>query len=307
MAKKIKQDTIGFVTMQNYWATNIDERIKRLQEEAENLGYKTKILFYNKFIISFGNKKFNIFYDEKKLQLNKFKAFIPIINTHKNLDADTLFIYTLQKMDCRVINKLESILKAKNKGRSSLILASAGLPVIPSVITFSETGLKPLFDSIKDDEFICKLNYGSMGRGVSYIKSKISLISTLELLKAEDIQPSRVVFQKFIKESGGKDIRVIVVGKKIVAAMQRTSPSKDFRANLFSGGTGKKINISDKIREVSIKAVSALKLDYGGVDIIMSKSGPLIAEVNPNPGLEIENITNKNIAKEIIKYVIKNK
>ena len=302
---EIKKDVVGIISLQSSCSSKIDERVERFVQEVKNFGLQPKILFFDKFFINFNDETFNIFYEEKKLNLKKFRAFIPTINTHKNLDTNTFFIYVIEKLGGETVNNRAAILRAKNKVKSGFILANAGLPIIPTAISFSEVGLKPLFNFIKGDEFICKLNYGSVGRGVSYINSRISLISTFELLKAEDIQPSKVMFQKFLKEAKGKDIRIFVVGNKAIAAIERSANGIDFRANLFSGGNAKTINPSEKIKKMAIKATKALGLDYSGVDVIMSKSGPRIVEVNPNPGLKIEQVTGKNVTREIIKHILK--
>ena len=182
----------------------------------------------------------------------------------------------------------------------------SGLPITPSAVNFSQFKLKPLFNFIKKDDFICKVNKSSLGRGVALIKSKISLISIFELLAAKNIKPSTLLFQKYIHESKGKDIRIIVVGKKIVAIMERSAQGIDFRSNLSGGGEGKKIDrLSPEIKKISIKAIETLGLDYGGVDILISRRKPLILEVNANPGLIIEEITRRNVSKKIIKYIVK--
>jgi len=298
-----KGDKVAIVSMENWWK-ELDGNVKRLKEETEKQGFVADILFYDKFFITFNDKKIGFWYGEKKKNMKDYSLIIPVINVSKDLEINTFFIKALEELGIPVKNKVSSILKAKNKARTTFILAQKGIPVVPSAITFSEVGLKPLFNFIKGDEYVCKLNEGSLGKGVSYINSKMSLISTLELLKAGNIEPSRILFQKFIKESAGRDIRVIVAGKKVIGSMQRESEGIDFRSNLAGGGKGTIYQPSDRIKKIAIGAVQALGLSYGGVDVIQSKNGPMVVEVNANPGLKIEKLTATNVAKQIIKHLV---
>lgn len=134
----------------------------------------------------------------------------------------------------------------------------------------------------------------------------MSLISIFEMIATQNIPASSLLFQKFIHEAGGKDIRLVVVGNKVVAAMKRSSQGIDFRSNLSGVGKGTSVEkLPVKVKKIAIKAIKTLGLDYGGVDILISKRDPLIIDVNSNPGFKIERVTGKNIGKEILKYIIK--
>jgi ribosomal protein S6--L-glutamate ligase len=128
-----------------------------------------------------------------------------------------------------------------------------------------------------------------------------SVIEAFNGLKA------RVIAQQFIQESDGTDIRVFVVDGSIVGAMKRQGKKGEFRSNLHRGGTASIIKLSDQEELTALKAAKAIGLGVAGVDIIQSDSGPMVLEVNSSPGLEgIEKATEKDIAKEIIKYIERN-
>jgi ribosomal protein S6--L-glutamate ligase len=116
-----------------------------------------------------------------------------------------------------------------------------------------------------------------------------------------------ILMQKFIEESNGEDIRIFVVGDKIVASMKRTCEVGEFRSNVHRGGTTETVDLSPKECYIALNATKHIGLGVAGVDLIRSKKGPLLIEVNASPGLQgIEAATGINIAKEIVKFVEKN-
>ena len=116
-----------------------------------------------------------------------------------------------------------------------------------------------------------------------------------------------ILMQEYIEEANGEDIRIIVVGSKIVASMKRTSALEEFRSNVHRGAETTAIIPTPKEQEIAINAVKFLGLGVAGVDLLRSKRGPLLIEVNASPGLKgIEAATGINVAKEIIKFVERN-
>jgi len=112
------------------------------------------------------------------------------------------------------------------------------------------------------------------------------------------------LIQEFFPESFGEDIRVFVVGQKIVACMKRKSTNGDFRSNLAQGGRGEPCTLTSAEEELALKAASALQLQIAGVDLLRTHKGSLILEANPCPGLEgIEKYTQSNVACAIIKHI----
>lgn len=283
-----------------------DFGVQRFKKEAENLGYKTEIFLSKLFFVSFDNKKISVYHDEKLIKPENYLVFIPLVSTQEDLPENTFFLDALAKLDTNIANQPEAIRLAKNKTSSLFKLADNNIPIIPSAVNFSTSKLGPLFKSIKNDDFICKSNKGSSGRGVAIIKSKISLISIFELMMARKINPSTLLFQKFIHGAKGKDIRVIVSGNSVVASMERSAMGIDFRSNISGTGQGKKIKkLPTEIKKIAIRTIKAVGLDYGGVDVITSRKKIMILEVNANPGLRIEEITKINVTKKILTDIIK--
>ena len=119
-------------------------------------------------------------------------------------------------------------------------------------------------------------------------------------------QSNPLIIQQYVKESKGKDLRVFIVGNRIVGAMERmTSQRGEFRSNFHLGGRVLVADLSDDEKTLAVAAAKACGLDVSGVDILRTKSGPKVIEVNANPGLEgITLATGKDIAGEIVQFMV---
>jgi ribosomal protein S6--L-glutamate ligase len=118
---------------------------------------------------------------------------------------------------------------------------------------------------------------------------------------------TNILVQEFIKEAGGADIRCLVIGEKVVAAMKRQGPEGEFRSNLHRGGTAEIVKLTPTERQTAIKAAKIMGLNACGVDILRAERGPVVMEVNSSPGLEgIENATGKDVASMMIDFLEKN-
>ncbi len=157
-----------------------------------------------------------------------------------------------------------------------------------------------LFTQVNTYPVVVKDCLASQGDGVFLCNNPKELADCLYKLKGREL-----LFQEFITESRGHDIRALVIGPRVIAAMERVSknPEIEFRANISLGGLATSISLTKEEENICTAAVKRLGLDYAGVDLIRSHRGPLVLEVNPCPGLEgIEKCSQINIAKEIILY-----
>jgi ribosomal protein S6--L-glutamate ligase len=148
---------------------------------------------------------------------------------------------------------------------------------------------------------VAKLLQGRQGIGVVLAESTAAASSVIEAFHGLD---QNILIQKFIKESNGADIRALVVGRKVVAAMRRQAVSGEFRSNIHRGGTAPKLRLPADHRKTTLAAARALGLRVAGVDMIESKEGPMIMEVNSSPGLEdIEKTTGVDVAAAVIEQI----
>ena len=135
------------------------------------------------------------------------------------------------------------------------------------------------------------------------VHTPVGLSSVLDTLWGLD---QDVMLQQFIAEGAGRDYRVFVIGNEVVAAMMRTAPEGEFRANIHRGGEGHLVRLSKAYKDVALKAAKATGLEIAGVDLMESRNGPLILEVNSSPGFEgIEKATGLNIAGTILDHLIR--
>jgi ribosomal protein S6--L-glutamate ligase len=148
---------------------------------------------------------------------------------------------------------------------------------------------------------IIKVARGSQGNGVVLAETKKAAKSVIQAFYVEGVS---ILLQEFIEEAAGSDIRAFVVGNQVVASYKRQSLDDDFRSNIHQGGTGTVIKLTDEEKRTALKAAKAVGLHICGVDLIRSKRGPLVLEVNAAPGLEgIESVTGRDVAGKIIEYV----
>lgn len=148
---------------------------------------------------------------------------------------------------------------------------------------------------------IAKVAFGTHGKGVFYAENIQTLKPIVDYLCVRDENP--VILERFIAEAAHSDVRVFVVGGGIVAAMERKAMRGDVRTNIGSGGTGGSIELSETEKRVVLQAAHAFHLEICGVDLIRSKEGPLVLEVNAYPGFqELERVTGIDVAGAIINY-----
>ena len=148
---------------------------------------------------------------------------------------------------------------------------------------------------------IIKTLKGSQGIGVILAECPQSAVSILETLKDANVP---VLLQDFVEEAKGTDIRCFVIGDKVVATMQRMGQNGEFRANFHRGGTAEKVKLTEDEKSIAIRATKALGLAVAGVDLIRSKEGLLVLEVNASPGLEmIEKTSGIDIALQMILFL----
>lgn len=150
---------------------------------------------------------------------------------------------------------------------------------------------------------IVKLQQGSQGIGTMIAETPQAVTSLLETFWA---MGQDIVIQEYLKEAKGRDIRVIVVGNKVIGAMQRKARAGEFRSNLHRGGVAVGVKITPELKKTALQAARIMGLHVAGVDIVPTRKGPRVLEVNSSPGLEgIEKATGIDVAGAMIDYAEK--
>lgn len=223
-------------------------------------------------------------------------------------DKDKYVLSALEKTGKRVFNSARAIETCDDKMLTYLALANSGVPLVrtvPGLLCFDPSAkIAPetieRLESLIPYPIVVKESYGSLGKGVRLAKNRDELIAIAEQVKCKPH-----LYQEFIEESRGRDLRVIVLGGKVLGGMLRDSGGNDFRSNIGAGGSGTACNPDEKQSAVAIKTAEILGLDYCGVDLLLGKNGPIVCEVNSNAFFySFERVTGVNVAKAYARYVL---
>lgn len=270
-----------------------------LKKTAQYLGHKVRIYLAQHFQFTFDVSGPSLLYKNQSFSPPDVMIIRPYVLT--DIDLKLSIVKQLQLMKIKTVNHYLPIVRAKNKVRTLQILNNHGIPLPKTVVIHNLDYLDAALDQIGSFPVIIKMAQGSMGNGVSILESRRSLRSMMDSLPK-----SLFLIQEYVKEAKGKDIRVFVVGGKIVAAMERKAKRGEFRSNFQQGGSVSLADLTEEERMIALKATKLIGLDVAGVDIIRTAEGPKILEVNSNPGLEgITKATNINVAEYIVRFAEK--
>lgn len=181
-----------------------------------------------------------------------------------------------------LLNRPLGIASSRDKLRAIQLLSERGVGVPRTVLARDPEAIRAAIDSVGGTPVIVKLQQGTQGIGVMLIDSPGSVESVFDTLWGLG---QSIILQEFIEEARGCDLRVIVVGGRVVAAMRRVARAGEFRSNLHRGGAGSPLDLSEEYAATAIAAAAATELEVAGVDILESHSGPRVIEVNSSPGL----------------------
>ncbi len=194
-----------------------------------------------------------------------------------------------------------AIAQSRDKLHSLQVMSQAGLPTPRTAVVNHPSALYSAIHAVGGAPVVIKLIHGTQGRGVLLVPNLATAAVVLDKLRGAKRQ---ALVQEFIEEARGKDLRIIVVGNRCVAAMTRIANDGEFRANLHLGGSAVPMTLDEQTKQLALDAARAHGLSVAGVDIIQSNRGPLLLEVNSSPGLEgIENVTKIDVASEIIQFL----
>jgi len=208
-----------------------------------------------------------------------------------------------ESMKVFTTNDSDSITKSRDKLFSLQLMLKSGINIPTTGFANSPMDTNDLIEMVGGAPLIVKLLEGTQGRGVVLAETKKAAESVINAFKA---LKANLLVQEFVKEADGKDLRCFVIDGKVVASIQRTAAPGEFRANIHQGGSASIVKITPEERKLAITASKVLGLNIAGVDIIRSKNGPLLLEVNSSPGLEgIETATGKDIAGMVIASIEK--
>lgn len=271
---------------------------RRLKEAALERGYDVKVLNTLKFAIDLDRGSPDLFFRQK--HLSHYDAVLPRIGASITYYG-TAVVRQFEEMGVFCANTANGISNSRDKLRSLQILSRHHIGIPRTTFVNDKKDVLPAIERVGGAPVVIKLIEGTQGIGVLLAETLKAAESVIELLQS---QKQNVLIQKFVAESKGKDIRAFVVGDRVVAAMRRVAQGQEFRSNVHRGGVAEPVELSDEYRETAVRAAQILGLRVAGVDMLESKSGPQIMEVNSSPGLEgIESATQLDIAGAIVDYI----
>ena len=246
--------------------------------------------------------------DRKSIIVSGQQRKLPDFVMPRTGSGTTYFIKAIirhmERLGVVMINGSESIDAVKDKLYSQQILGQSNLPVPKTMLVRHPINLE-LIEKNLSYPIIVKTLSGSYGAGVFLVEDRKQFRQLMKM--AELTKPSyNIIVQEFIQDSYGKDLRVLVVNGKVVGCMMRQAVDGDFRANLTRGGEAIPYQIDENIEWLGGECARLLNLDIAGVDLLFNNGSYTICEVNSAPGFEgMERYTNKNIAIEMVNYVVK--
>jgi ribosomal protein S6--L-glutamate ligase len=271
---------------------------RMLVQAARRRGHTARVLDTLQFDIGVSKQNPELFYDGQPL--GPIDAVIPRIGASITFFGLAV-VRQFEMLGVYCINESQAIARSRDKLRSLQILSRHDIGVPSTVYTRRAEHVPGCIERVKGPPVVVKLLEGAQGIGVILAESQAAASSVIEAFHGLD---QNILIQQFISEAKGSDIRAIVVGKRVVAAMRRQAVAGEFRSNIHRGGTTKKVRLSADCRKTALAAARLLGLRLAGVDMIESAAGPMVMEVNSSPGLEgIEKTTGVDVADAIIEHL----
>ncbi|MEM7723281.1 MAG: 30S ribosomal protein S6--L-glutamate ligase [Pseudomonadota bacterium] len=274
---------------------------KRLKEAAEERGHTLDIINTLRCYMNIASRRPEIYYNGEKLK--GYDAVIPRIGASITFYG-TAVLRQFEMMGVYPLNESVAIGRSRDKLRSMQLLARDGVGLPVTTFAHDAKQTEEVMKVAGEAPLVIKLLEGTQGLGVVLADTNRSAKSVFEAFRATG---TNILIQEFIKEAGGTDIRAIVIGGRVIAAMKRTGAEGEFRSNLHRGGSAQVVRLSPEERATAVRAAKSMGLNACGVDMLRANHGAVVMEVNSSPGLEgVEKATGLDVAGKMIEFLEKN-
>jgi len=271
---------------------------QRLREACINRGHKAVVLDTLKLSMSLEKQSPDLHY--RGQHLSHYDAVIPRIGASITFYGLAV-VRQFEQMGVYSANSSIGIAVSRDKLRSMQMLSRHDIGLPPTCFVRDSKDILPAIERIGGVPAIIKLLEGTQGMGVILAETEASAKSIIEAFSAANVN---ILVQEFVREAAGADVRALVIGGKIVAAMKRTGKKGEFRSNLHRGGKAEPVELDALEQTTALKAVEAIGLNVAGVDMLRSSRGPLVLEVNASPGIEgIEHASGIDVAGAMIEFL----
>lgn len=273
---------------------------RRLLEAGRERGHGTQVLDYLRVQLELSERGSEVWYQGRPIA--GYDAVIPRIGASRTFFG-TAVVRHFEAGGIHTVNSAQAIRQSRDKLMASQLLSGAKIALPTTVFAHSSRNIDSLIDSVGGPPVVIKLTEGTQGTGVILAETRDAAESVISAFRMLDAQ---MLVQAYVAEAKGADIRALVVGGQVIAAMMRRARPGEFRANLHRGAIAKSTELSAEEQRVAVKAAAVMGLNVAGVDFLRGKNGPLLLEVNSSPGLEgIELATGVDVAGAIIEHIEK--
>jgi ribosomal protein S6--L-glutamate ligase len=264
---------------------------RRLVRACRDRGFAVDVLDVLRFSLLVRGEENALFYDGRPVE--PYAAVIPRIGASVTLPGG-LVVKELERAGVVALASARGIRASRDKLRSIQLLAKHGIAVPPTAFACEGKSVHAAIELVGGPPVVIKLLEGTQGIGVILAESTRTAEAIVETLRSKK---HNVLIQRFIGESRGRDVRALVLGDRVFAAVRRTASGDEFRSNLHRGGRAEPIALAADYEAAALAAARVHGLDVAGVDLLESASGPLVSEVNSSPGLEgVETATGADAA-----------
>ena len=282
----------------NRLTTEMYER-ERFIEEADKYGIDFSLVFADEIDLIVSRD------DRKSIRFRNDIVSLPDVLLARTGSGTGYFnlsvLRQFERLNVPTLPNSASIEASKDKMYANQILAQAGLPIPKTMLTRFPCKAE-LVEKVVGFPCVLKVITGSHGAGVYLCENAKQFEDLSELISSLDGKTSMII-QEYIKFSEGRDLRVIVVGGRVIGAMQRTSTDGSFKANISRGGKGEPYDVDDEMEMLAIQVAKVLDLDVAGVDLLFHNDGYRICEANSSPGFKgFEQALGINIPQKIFDY-----
>src|SRR2546426_3884326 len=269
-----------------------------LTEAGKQRGHEVRVLDTLQFDIRVSKRNPELFYQGEPV--GPVDAVIPRIGASITFYGLAV-VRQFEMMGVYCVNESQAIARSRDKLRCLQILSRHDIGLPPTVYTRQAEHVPACIDRVEGPPAVVELLEGTQGIGVVLAETAQAASSVIEAFHGLE---QNILIQKFIAEAKGADIRALVVGRKVVAAMRRQAVAGEFRSNLHRGGKARRVRLPAEYRRTALAAARVLGLRVAGVDLIESNEGPMVMEVNSSPGLEgIHKTTGVDVADAILDLV----
>lgn len=271
---------------------------QRLRAAATSRGHEAKVLNTLRFGIDLSGGEPDLQFRGRPL--SHYDAVLPRIGNSVTYFG-TAVVRQFEQMDVYTPNTANGISNSRDKLRATQILSRHNIGMPPTTFVRDRKDVAAAIERVGGAPVVIKLLSGTQGIGVILAPTRKVAEAIIETLQSVE---ANVLIQSFVTEAKGRDLRALVVGDRVVAAMRRSAQGDEFRSNVHRGGLVEPVTLDPAFEETAVRAAQIMGLRVAGVDMLEGNDGPLVMEVNSSPGLEgIESATRLDVAGAIIDFI----